>query len=147
MARLVACVRRPGRWRALRRVPEGLASYVRAWQQAVRTPLKTGQRGHPRRLPWPDVRIGPGIPPTAQQRGVAVTRRRLQGSPTRLEALLPSGQGRNTVSSARLHAPLRQRLGCLVRRRRCLARQTATLQAGMSLMGSVSTFCTPHKSW
>jgi hypothetical protein len=46
----------------------------------------------------------------------------------------------------RLNATLRERLAVLTRRGRALARRMLTLQHGMSLLGTVENFCTPHAS-
>ena len=58
-------------------------------------------------------------------------------------------QGGGTINTAyieRLNATFRQRLHCLVRRSRALARRTETLVAGMYLVGTVYNFCTYHDS-
>jgi hypothetical protein len=52
----------------------------------------------------------------------------------------------NTAYIERLNATFRERLASLTRRGRALARHTLTLQYGMSLIGTVSNFCTPHAS-
>ncbi|HZO88264.1 MAG TPA: hypothetical protein VFB38_07975 [Chthonomonadaceae bacterium] len=52
----------------------------------------------------------------------------------------------NTAYIERLNATFRQRLCCLVRRSRCLVRQTATLSAGMYLVGCVYNFCSPTRA-
>ena len=52
----------------------------------------------------------------------------------------------NTAYIERLNATFRSRLAGLVRRGRSLVRQTATLQAGVYLVGTVYNFCTYHQS-
>ncbi len=57
--------------------------------------------------------------------------------------------GSQVVSTAyieRLNATFRSRLACLGRRTRGLARQQASLEQGMYVVGVVYTFCTYHQS-
>ena len=127
-------------------VTDGLKSYVSAWQQAFRTPVFTGQPGRPQLLAWPGVVIGQVVKQYEKGHVSGVCHRLIQGTKQQLSALLPKGQVLNTAYIERLNATFRQRLGSLVRRSRCLLRQTGTLEAGMSLVGCVYNFCTPHKS-
>ena len=80
-----------------------------------------------------------------QRRVVGVERRLVAGTAAQAEKLRRRSQGGegvlNTASIERLNATCRQRLAPLTRRGRALARCTATLQAGMYLIGTVSTFC------
>jgi hypothetical protein len=80
---------------------------------------------------------------------LAIQRRIVQGCTKLVERLLlvsQGGGGINTAFSERLNATFRQRLACLVRRGRALARQIETLTAGMYLVGCVYNFCTHHQS-
>jgi hypothetical protein len=52
----------------------------------------------------------------------------------------------NTAYIERLNATFRARLAVLVRRCRAAARQAATLEAGMWLVGGCYNFCWPHRS-
>ena len=68
-------------------------------------------------------------------------------SPARVETLRRRAQGNGVINTAyieRLNATFREQLAPLTRRGRALARHTLTLQHGMSLIGTVSHFCTPH---
>jgi transposase-like protein len=64
----------------------------------------------------------------------------LEGAP------LDLGQEVSTAYIERLNATFRQRLACLCRRSRALARLPETLTQGMYLVGSVYNFCTPHQT-
>ena len=52
----------------------------------------------------------------------------------------------NTAYVERFQATLRSRLAPLVRKTRAAARQKATLEAGMWLIGTVYNFCRVHRS-
>src|SRR5512145_446516 len=85
-----------------------------------------------------------------ERRRVVATERRLgEGTPARVETLRRRSQGDGVINTAyieRLNATFRERLAPLARRCRALARQTRTLHAGMFVVGTVYTFCTPHES-
>jgi len=146
IARLVAKVKACALYGALLLVTDGLSCYVRAWQKAFRTPVWTGKPGRPLLLAWPEIVIGQVLKQYQKGRVTGVTHRLVQGTADQLSALLPAGQVLNTAYIERLNATFRQRLGSLVRRSRCLVRQTTTLEAGMYLVGCVYNLCTPHKS-
>ena len=78
-----------------------------------------------------------------------MTRRIVDGTPTRVETLEQRSQGNGVINTAyieRLNATFRERLAPLARRCQALARQTLTLHEGMFLVGTVYNFCTPHES-
>ncbi len=88
-------------------------------------------------------------PDYAHRRVVGVIRRVIQGSEAAVQAMVAQTQGGGSINTAyieRLNATFRERLACLVRRGRRLARQVATVSAGMSLVGAVYNFCTFHES-
>src|SRR5262249_21377885 len=83
------------------------------------------------------------------RRLVEVVRRVVWGSHGRIgRMLLRTGTGRpiNPSYIERLNATSRSRLAALVRRGRGLAHRVKTLEGGMDLVGSVSTFRTKHRS-
>ncbi|MCK5428955.1 MAG: IS1 family transposase [Anaerolineales bacterium] len=127
---------------------DGWASYVRAFQNAFRTPLHTGKVGRPRLIAWQEVAIVQVI----KKRSVnhfEITRRVVQGCTQMIAGLLQLTQTGGCINTAyieRLNATFRQRLDVLTRRTRTLARKQLTLQAGMYLVGCVYNFCTFHKS-
>ena len=69
---------------------------------------------------------------------------RLWSDGTQIVRLPPSGQVQNTASMQRLNATFRACLCCLVRRGRALAQKSATLEAGVYLVGCVYNFCHVH---
>jgi hypothetical protein len=112
------------------------------------SPLQDGSLGRPRLMAWADVHI---VQVVRQRRTgqLTIERRIVQGCGVAITALLSQTQGGGVINTAyieRLNATFRQRMGCLTRRTRHLARQQPTLQAGMYLVGTVYNFCTCHHS-
>jgi len=125
---------------------DGLASYVKAWKRAFRTPVYTKKRGRPILLAWPQVVIGQVIKRHHARRLVEVEARLVQGTKAQQEALSLPEQTLHSAYIERLNATFRARLHGLVRRGRALYHQEATLQAGMYLVGTGYNFCTFHAS-
>lgn len=126
---------------------DGLSAYLKAFRRAFSDPLRTGRRGRPRLIPWPDVAIVQVVKRYARGRVVSVERRIVQGLPTLLARLLFESQGGiliNTAFVERLNATFRQCLAPLARRTRCLARLPDTLTDAMFLLGCVYNFCRHH---
>jgi hypothetical protein len=128
---------------------DGLVAYVGVIQRAFRTSLHTGQRGAPRKVAWPNI----GIVQVLKRRiagQLQIERRVEQGDPALVQTVIKTSQGGcggiNTAFIERLNATFRQRLACLARRSRALARTLPTLQQGMFLVGCMYNFCTPHAS-
>lgn len=127
---------------------DGFAAYVKAFQQAFRSPYNGGQGGRPRLYVWEQVAIVQVIKRRVQDT-LTIERRIAQGCAQLVEQLIAASQKQGTINTAfieRLNATFRQRLACLVRRGRALARQLETLETGMYLVGCVYNFCTHHKS-
>ena len=147
--RRIERVRRCAAHRPLLVCTDGLVSSIRAVRESFRDPVPTGTGGRPRLRPWRHVLIAHVVKRSERRRMVETERRIVDGTPARVETLRRRSQGDgviNTASIERLHAPFRERLASLTRRGRALARQTRTLQYGMSLIGTVYNFCTPHAS-
>ena len=147
--RLIERVRRCAARRPLLVCTDGLVSYIRAIRETFRDPVHTGTGGRPRLRPWRHVLLAQVVKRSERRRVVETERRIIDGTPARVETLRRRSQGDgviNTASIERLHATFRERLASLTRRGRALARRTLTLQQGMSLVGTVSNFCTPHES-
>jgi hypothetical protein len=109
----------------------------------------SGKRGRPELRAWPRLLIAQVVKRYEKRRVVAVERRIVQGAAARVEKIRCRSQGDGIINTAyieRLNATFRKRLSALTRRGRGLARQTCTLQHGMSLIGTVYNFCTPHES-
>ncbi len=127
---------------------DGLVSYVRAFQEAFRSPLPRSTPGRPKLRPWDNVAIVQVVKPRTA--GVlSVQRRIVQGSTALVQRLLLETQGGGQINTAyieRLNATFRQCLSALTRRGRMLARLPQTLTYGMYLVGTVYNFCTYHDS-
>jgi transposase-like protein len=127
---------------------DGFAAYLKAFHEAFRSPYKGGQGGRPRLYVWEEVAMVQVIKRRAQD-SLTIERRIAQGCAELVERLIATSQKRGGINTAfieRLNATFRQRLACLVRRSRALARQLETLEAGMYLLGCTYNFCTVHKS-
>ena len=149
MRRLIERVRVCALPRPMRLCTDGLCSSMRAMRETFRAPVPTGAPGRPRLRPWRNLCIAPVVQRSAQRRVVEVEWRIVEGTPVRVETLRRRWQGPGVINTAyieRLHATFRERLAPLTRRGRALARRTLTVQHGMSLIGTVSNFCTPHGS-
>ena len=146
LAQLAALVKSCARLAPLLLVTDGWGGYQDAWQKAFRTPLKTGKRGHPRLLAWPDVAVAQVVKWRQAGRVVGIRVCRLGGAWPQIGRLLPSGQVLSTAYIERLNATFRARLCCLVRRGRALARLPQSVSRGMYLVGCLYNFCTPHQS-
>jgi hypothetical protein len=127
---------------------DGFSAYLKAFREAFRSAYKGDKGGRPRLFVWEDVAIVQVIKRKVQD-NLTIERRIAQGCAQLVESLLTATQQRGVINTAfieRLNATFRQRLACLVRRGRALARQLETLQAGMYLVGCIYNFCTQHKS-
>ena len=127
---------------------DGFSAYLKAFQQAFRSPYKGDKGGRPRLYIWEEVAIVQVIKRRVQDT-LTIERRIAQGCAELVERLLTASQKAGVINTAfieRLNATFRQRLACLVRRGRALARQIDTLEAGMYLVGCVYNFCTHHTS-
>ena len=139
-------VRSCGALRPLLLLTDGWGGYPKAWQQAFRPPVHTGQVGRPFLLPWPQVAYAQIVKWREAGRVLGIRVCRLGGDITQIRSLLPEGQVLNTAYIERLNATFRARLCCLCRRTRALARHETTLTQGMYLVGCVYNFCTFHQS-
>jgi hypothetical protein len=147
--RLIERVCRCAAHRPLLGCTDGLCTDSRAMRETFRYPVRTGMSGRPRLRPWRNVLIAHVVKRYARRRVVDPARRMVDGTPARVETLRRRSHGEgsiNTASIARLNATLRERLAPLARRCRALARHTLTLHYGMSLIGTIYDFCTPHAS-
>ena len=145
--RLIERVRAWALQRPLLFCPDGLCSSSRAMRETFRAPVQTGAPGRPRVRPGRTLCIAQVVTRSRQHPVVDVERRMIAGTPARVETRRRRAQGdgvSQTADSERLHATCRERLASLTRRGRALARRPRTLQHGMSLIGTVYHFCTPH---
>jgi hypothetical protein len=148
--RLLLRVRACGAFEDLLLCTDGLAAYPKQALKVLREPLRTGKRGRPRLLLPEDIMVAQAVKRYARRRVIGVLRRVVRGMEAEVEERLRSTQGAttaviNTAYIERLQATFRSRLATLVRRTRA-ARQKATLEAGMWLVGTVYNFCRAHRS-
>lgn len=145
---LVARIRQVALCRDLLLAVDGLVSYVKAFQNAFRSPLRTGQVGRPRLIAWDGIQIVQVVKQHSPK-PFNVSRRIVQGNDQTVQALIQRSQGGGVINTAyieRLNATFRQRISSLTRRSRQAARQSNTLHASMYLVGTVYNFCAPHHS-
>jgi hypothetical protein len=146
--KLAAQIRRIALERPLLLAVDGWKSYVRAFRLAFRTPVRDGRRGRPRLVAWANLAITQVIK-RRQDGTFSIERRIVQGSEALVTHLLQASQQGGLINTAyieRLNATFRQRLGCLARRTRALARTTQTVEVAMFLLGCVYNFCSVHDS-
>jgi transposase-like protein/IS1 family transposase len=127
---------------------DGFRAYLNAFREAFRTPYKGDKGGRPRLYVWEEVAIVQVIKRRVNHT-LTIERRIAQGCTELVQRLLVASQQTGTINTAfieRLNATFRQRLACLVRRGRALARQVETLKAGMYLLGCTYNFCSFHHS-
>jgi len=129
---------------------DGLASYVTAFRKAFRTalPRRTGELGRPQLISWPNIAIVQVVKQHVNGH-LNISRRIVQGNQAMVKSLVQQTQGAGGINTAfieRFNATFRQRLNCLVRRTRTLARKVQTLEAGMYVVGCWYNFCHPHHS-
>src|SRR5919112_1847780 len=141
---LVQKVRACARSLAIRVCVDGLASYVTAFMRVFRDPVRTGRRGRPRLVATAGLLLGQVIKHHAGRCVVGVTRRVVRGTAAAVTAALlatGTGTGINTAYIERLNATFRAAMSPLTRRGRAIARGTATLTAGMYLVGCAYNYC------
>lgn len=129
---------------------DGLNIYLTVLLDAFRTgiPRLPGQIGRMTLVRWPNIALVQVI--KSKQAGSWDIRRIIvQGEQAMIERLLETTQGGGMINTAyieRLNATFRQRLACLFRRTRHLARHGQTLQGSMYVLGCVYNFCDFHHS-
>jgi len=129
---------------------DGFRAYPRAIRETFRDRRPTGKPGRPRWQGWKSLSIAQVVKHYRHRYVARVERRILAGTAAQAEKLRRRSQGGdgvlNTAYIERLNATFRERLAMLTRRGRALVRCTATLHAGMYLIGTVYNFCTYHTS-
>jgi transposase-like protein len=129
---------------------DGLNIYLTVLLDAFRTgiPRLPGQIGRMTLVRWPNIALVQVI--KSKQAGTWDIRRIIvQGEKAMIDHLLQATQGGGMINTAyieRLNATFRQRLACLFRRTRYLARYSETLQGSMYVLGCVYNFCDFHQS-
>ncbi len=129
---------------------DGLNFYPNVFRDAFRTgiPRLAGQIGRMTLVEWPNIAIVQVV--KSKSSGTwNIQRIIVQGTKAMIEQLLETTQAGGVINTAyieRLNATFRQRLACLFRRTRYLARQSTTLQHSMYILGCVYNFCDFHQS-
>ena len=148
---LLARVRACGPTRRVLLCVDGLSTYVSQARRVFREAVRTGKVGRPRLVLPAGVLLAQAVKRYAQRRVVGAARRVVWGPAAAVQARLAATQGHaaaiiNTAYIERLNATFRAHLAVLVRRTRAAARQTATLEAGMWLVGACYNLCWPQGS-
>jgi hypothetical protein len=126
---------------------DGLRACVQAIRETCRDPVRPGAHGRPRLRSWHNVGRAPVVKCSGPRRGVDVDRRRVEGTPARIETRRRRSPGHgvlHTAASARRNATVRARVAMLTRRGRAWARCPWTRHHGRSLGGTVDNVCPPH---
>lgn len=127
---------------------DGFAAWTTAILQVFREPVRTGKRGRPPLVVWPDLHIVQVIKHHTGRRLTAIERRLAHGSLRCAEAIMQATQvGLGVINTAyieRLNATFRTWLPALTRRSRTPAREVRQLEAAMFWMGAVYNFCRVH---
>jgi len=128
---------------------DGFRAYVGAIHTVFREAVPTGNQGRPHLRPWDGIHIAQVVKQYAGSQVIGVVRRIVQATEAQVNRLVQTTQGRGVVNTGyieRLNATFRAYLPGLVRRGRCLLRQTPTLAVGIYWVGTVYNFCTNHDS-
>lgn len=129
---------------------DGLSTYVMVIGHVLRDAVQSGRPGRPRLQQWSGLLMAQVVKGYQRRRVVAVERRIKRRTAAQVEAVrYDGGEVGGVINRSyieRLNGTFRQRRAPLVRRGRALARQTASLCAGLFLVGTVYNFCTAHQS-
>ena len=127
---------------------DGFAAWTTAILRVCRDAVRTGKRGRPPLVVWPDLHVVQVVKRHAGRRLVSIERRLAHGCLRCAEGIMQATQvGLGVINTAyieRLNATFRTWLPALTRRSRTPARQVAQLEAAMFWMGSVYNFCRVH---
>ena len=141
--RAAAQIGRPILWAV-----DGFAAWTTAILQVFREPVRTGKRGRPPLVVWPDLHIVQVIKRHTGRRLSAIERRLAHGCLHGAEVIMQATQvGLGVINTAyieRLNATFRTWLPALTRRSRMPAREVTHLEAAMFWMGAVYNFCRVH---
>jgi len=128
-------------------VTDGLASYPTQIKEVFREAWRSGAKGRPNLIEWPNIHIVQVVKRYVGGRLESIERRVVQGSAEKIEALrhkVAGGGVLNTAFIERLNSTFRSHISPLCRRTRAQAQQTARLHCAMYLTGAVYNFCLEH---
>ena len=141
--RAAAQIGRPILWAV-----DGFAAWTTAILTVFRDPVRTGKRGRPRLVCWPDLHIVQVIKRHRGRTLTALERRLAHGCLRCAETIMQGTQvGLGVINTAyieRLNATFRTWMPALTRRSRMPAREVAHLETAMFWMGAVYNFCRVH---
>jgi transposase-like protein len=141
--RAAAQIGRPILWAV-----DGFAAWTTAILTVFRDPVRTGKRGRPRLVCWPDLHIVQVIKRHRGRTLTALERRLAHGCLRCAETIMQRTQvGLGVINTAyieRLNATFRTWMPALTRRSRMPAREVAHLETAMFWMGAVYNFCRVH---
>ena len=129
---------------------DGFSAYVGTIRKTFVTKKRTGKRGRPRHIAWPDLHIAQVVKRRTGGRVAEITRNVVHGCSARVREIVaktrgPSG-GINTAFIERLNGTFRSRMPSLTRRTRHLARTDRRLESEMFWSGVVYNFHRVHES-
>jgi transposase-like protein len=130
-------------------VVDGFRAYITVIQTTFRQAVKVHRFGRPRLLVWAELVIGQVVKHQQKRCLLEVGRHLVKGTEEQMEYLIATSQGAGVLNTAfieRLNATFRACLFSLVRRTRSLARQPASVHAGLYLVGTLYNFCRFHES-
>ena len=153
ISRLIEKVWRAGRNRVHQGVlfaVDGFHAYVGTIRKRFFTKERTGKRGRPRHIPWPDLHIAQVVKRRTGGRVVETTRTVVHGCSARVREIIAKTQRNsgniNTAFIERLNATFRSRMPSLTRRTRHLARTDRRLESEMFWSGVVYNFHRVHET-
>lgn len=130
-------------------VTDGLASYPTQIKEVFREPFRSGERGRPKMIEWPNIHIAQVIKRYVGGKLESIERRIVQGSAETIEKLrhkVAGGGVLNTAFIERLNSIFRSHISALCRRTRAIAGHCESLNRAMYLTGTAYNFCTEHAS-
>lgn len=129
---------------------DGFAAWKKSILKRFRVPLRTGKRGRPKLLIWPQLQLVQVVKQRLKGRIVSVERRLVHGSQAAAEAIVFASQVDlgcfNTAYVERLNASIRTWLPAATRRSRTPAAKHCRLDAALFWTIGVYNFCRLHRS-
>ncbi len=129
---------------------DGFAAYPNTIIKVFHTKERTGRRGRPRHITWPNLHIVQVVKSRSGYKLKGIARRLVHGCLHQVyEQIFSSQCGLGKINTAyieRLNATFRARMPVFVRRTRGLARTVARIETEMFLSGVAYNFCTLHTS-
>jgi len=129
---------------------DGFAAYPGVILKTFHTRLRTGRRGRPKHIPWPNLHIVQVVKSCSGRKLKEISRVVAHGCEQTVQEIISQTQGGmgkiNTAFIERLNGTFRSRMPSLVRRTRNLARTTGRVAHEVFWAGAVYNFCSVHES-